>query len=245
MAPRIQWLYYTGRIVAKKPSLRVYFSIKGRNGTDDRPTSTSSLISSLIPPQTSRSPIPKSNPNPLRSASPIKFPLPRTHAPTSAGTAGINRLISMANTRQQPDGGASRSTTEEAARNNLEKGLSRQISRRWRPGDVYAPHDLSAVEMAKWKKREYPKWDVFDALDLDPMVEYKNFSIMSEYMTPMGRIKDRRETGLRPVNQRRIARAIRRSIGMGMMPSVHRHPEILMKMAQRYMNNSPTKGLGP
>lgn len=50
---------------------------------------------------------------------------------------------------------------------------------------------------------------------------------MSEYMTPMGRIKHSAETGLRKVNQRKIAKAIRRSIGLGLMPSVHRHPEIL------------------
>jgi len=42
-----------------------------------------------------------------------------------------------------------------------------------------------------------------------------------------------KETGLRPVNQRRIAKAIRRTIGMGLMPSVHRHPEILQKMISR------------
>jgi small subunit ribosomal protein S18 len=127
--------------------------------------------------------------------------------------------------------------------------LSRQITRRWRPGDVYSPHDLSEVEMAKWKKRSRPIYDAFDVLDFKPADSYKvcyfprhplgeladwfcarqNFSIMSEFMTPMGRIKHSRETGLRPVNQRRIARAIRRSIGMGMMPSVHEHPEILQK----------------
>ena len=47
---------------------------------------------------------------------------------------------------------------------------------------------------------------------------------MSEYMTEMGRIKHSRETGLRPKNQRKIAKAIRRAIGLGLMPSVHRHP---------------------
>ena len=62
---------------------------------------------------------------------------------------------------------------------------------------------------------------------------------MSEYMTPMGRIKHSKETGLRPVNQRRIARAIRRSIGIGMMPSVHRHPEILQQTARRPDQISP------
>jgi len=46
-------------------------------------------------------------------------------------------------------------------------------------------------------------------------------------MTPMGRIKGSSETGLRPVNQRKIAKAIRRTVGLGMMPSVYRHPEIL------------------
>ena len=56
---------------------------------------------------------------------------------------------------------------------------------------------------------------------------------MSEYMTPMGRIKHSKDTGLRPVNQRKIAKAIRRSIGIGMMPSVHHHPEMLQKKVQR------------
>ena len=50
---------------------------------------------------------------------------------------------------------------------------------------------------------------------------------MSEYMTTMGRIKHRSQTGLRPVNQRKLAKAIRRAIGLGLMPSVHKHPEIL------------------
>jgi small subunit ribosomal protein S18 len=53
---------------------------------------------------------------------------------------------------------------------------------------------------------------------------------MSEYMTEMGRIKHRNLTGLRGVNQRKIAKAIRRAIGVGLMPSVHRHPEILAEL---------------
>ena len=50
---------------------------------------------------------------------------------------------------------------------------------------------------------------------------------MWEYMAPIGNIKHRKETGLRPVNQRRIAKAIRRAVGMGLIPSVHPHPEVL------------------
>lgn len=50
---------------------------------------------------------------------------------------------------------------------------------------------------------------------------------MSEYMTDMGRIRHSNSTGLRPVNQRKIAKAIRRAIALGLMPSVHKHPEII------------------
>jgi len=51
--------------------------------------------------------------------------------------------------------------------------------------------------------------------------------MMSEYMTSMGRIRHRKDTGLRAVNQRKIAKAIRRAVGMGLLPSVHKHPEML------------------
>jgi small subunit ribosomal protein S18 len=43
----------------------------------------------------------------------------------------------------------------------------------------------------------------------------------------MGRIKHSNETGLRAVNQRKMAKAIRRAVGLGIHPSVHRYPEIL------------------
>ncbi|KAJ6149657.1 hypothetical protein N7471_000856 [Penicillium samsonianum] len=107
------------------------------------------------------------------------------------------------------------------------RALERYQARDFKAGDIYAPHDLSPAEMKKWGRRQNPKTDAFDALNLNPMDLYKNFSIMSEYMTSMGRIKPRIKTGLRPVNQRKIAKALRRAIGMGLMPSVHRHPEIL------------------
>jgi small subunit ribosomal protein S18 len=52
---------------------------------------------------------------------------------------------------------------------------------------------------------------------------------MSEYMTHMGRIKHSRETGLRAVNQRKLAKAIRRAVAIGLMPSVHMHPELIKR----------------
>ncbi|CAK4003995.1 ribosomal S18 [Lecanosticta acicola] len=109
--------------------------------------------------------------------------------------------------------------------------LERQQPRRWNLGDVYAPHDISGVEASKWKpnrKQPKTKFDVLDRLRINPIHHYKNFSMMSEYMTEMGRIKHRNETGLRPVNQRRMAKAIRRAVGTGLlMPGTHRHPELL------------------
>ena len=45
--------------------------------------------------------------------------------------------------------------------------------RRWHTGDVYAPHDLTSVEMIKWRKRQKPDRDAFDVLGLNPLKEYK------------------------------------------------------------------------
>lgn len=65
--------------------------------------------------------------------------------------------------------------------------------------------------------------------------------MVSEFMTDMGRIKHSNETGLRPVNQRKMAKAIRRAIGMGIHPSTHKHPEIIFgenRVGPRYQNVS-------
>ena len=43
----------------------------------------------------------------------------------------------------------------------------------------------------------------------------------------MGHIQHSRQTGLRPANQRKVAKTIRRVMGMGIHPSVHRHPELI------------------
>ena len=139
------------------------------------------------------------------------------------------------------------------------KEMEKHQTRRWKTGDIYSPHDLSPAEMRKWKKRQRPQIDVFDTLAINPLHEYKvnspaqipmlrlgskltflfyfqNFSIMAEYMSETGRILHSNNTGLRPVNQRRIAKAIRRAIGIGLVPSVHKHPQLLEAEAARYYN---------
>ena len=119
------------------------------------------------------------------------------------------------------------------------KDLEGQIARRWKIGDVYSPHDLSGIEQGKWRKqRRKPRprhgdRDVMDKLGLNPLDLYRNFSIMGEYVTELGRIRGSADTGLRPVNQRRMAKAVRRAIGIGLMPSVYRHPELLREDMER------------
>ena len=51
--------------------------------------------------------------------------------------------------------------------------FSKMVTRRWKPGDVYAPHDLSDVEMMKWRQRSKPTHDAFDVLDMNPLDHYR------------------------------------------------------------------------
>jgi hypothetical protein len=63
--------------------------------------------------------------------------------------------------------------TMTAAQETVE--YERQMTRKWKDGDVYAPHDLSGVEMAKWSKGQAkgrPKKDVFDMLKINPLNHY-------------------------------------------------------------------------
>jgi len=49
----------------------------------------------------------------------------------------------------------------------------RQMPRRWKVGDVYAPKDLSPLEMKKWKSRQSKKQDIVDLLGFNPIDNYK------------------------------------------------------------------------
>ena len=70
--------------------------------------------------------------------------------------------------------------------------------------------------------------------------------MMWEYTSQVGKIRHREINKLRGVNQRRIAKAIRRAVGMGLMPGTHAHPEVLEEYAtyqrlRRLLKKSPTK----
>lgn len=49
----------------------------------------------------------------------------------------------------------------------------KQMPRKWEAGDVYSPHDLSPVEMQKWRRRTLRQNDVVDALGIRPLDMYK------------------------------------------------------------------------
>ena len=72
--------------------------------------------------------------------------------------------------RKSPD----RERIQEERRIQLEsKPLEKFMTRDWKAGDVYSPHDLSPTEMKKWRKRQSPPTDAFDALKKNPLDLYK------------------------------------------------------------------------
>lgn len=68
-------------------------------------------------------------------------------------------------------------TFREAQREGLlqqeNQAIARQLTRPWKVGDVYAPHDLSGAEARKWRERHRPTTDAFDALSINPLTLYK------------------------------------------------------------------------
>jgi small subunit ribosomal protein S18 len=62
---------------------------------------------------------------------------------------------------------------EDHKANSESRALEKYQTRDYKPGDIYAPHDLSPLEMRKWGKRQSPKTDAFDALNLNPLDMYK------------------------------------------------------------------------
>lgn len=199
-----------------------------------------------------------------RSSEPPPSLSPLPSAPTSQPTPPrpVNTLKSLLTSysRRPP---ARKSALAETTSTYRATDLSSHLHRRFRPGDIYSPHDLSPVEQAKWRPRrtsprhapplpssKAKRSDAFDILNMHPLNEYANFNMMSsEFVSSMGRLKGRRETGLRGVNQRRVSRAVRRAVGMGLVPSVHRHPEMLERekgeMARRRSNSAGFRGSGP
>ncbi|KAI1306273.1 hypothetical protein EDD11_004827 [Mortierella claussenii] len=80
----------------------------------------------------------------------------------------------------------------------------------FRKGDVYKPADLNDSKPATYSARSKPV-DELKILKLNPVVEYKNAMLLSHYITPLGRLMSREQTGLSAKNQRRVTKAVRRA----------------------------------
>lgn len=81
-------------------------------------------------------------------------------------------MMRMAN---QALAGAQDKTSREIDEFGIRNAYQKQIHRKWNPGDVYAPHDLSGPEQKKWKTggRRTPQSDAFDTLGMNPIHNYK------------------------------------------------------------------------
>ncbi|KAG0051410.1 hypothetical protein BGZ83_003796 [Gryganskiella cystojenkinii] len=80
-------------------------------------------------------------------------------------------------------------------------------------GDIYAPSDLAETGAVKYAAPPKPV-DELKILKLNPVVEYKNAALLSHYISPLGRLLSREQTGLSAKNQRRVTKAVRRARAM-------------------------------
>jgi small subunit ribosomal protein S18 len=139
----------------------------------DEPSSSATDLLSSILDHPRRIVLPVHN---RRTATPAS-PSPLAHRQPQQGNAQANRraanLIQQAGSRAAARKDATGNLMQDLKKHKLASDLTKQITRRWKVGDVYAPHDLSSAEMQKWKRRGRLEHDVFDLLDLNPIEEYK------------------------------------------------------------------------
>ncbi|KAI9026273.1 ribosomal protein S18 [Hyaloraphidium curvatum] len=92
----------------------------------------------------------------------------------------------------------------------------------FRSGETYSPWMLNPgnVERIRSKQIARPppkRSDVFKLLNVRPLDMWKDVTFLSQFVTEMGYIKRREETGLTHKNQALIGRAIRRARSAGLM----------------------------
>ncbi|CAO3611283.1 unnamed protein product [Mucor hiemalis] len=150
-----------------------------------------------------------------------------------AATSRVLSAASQQNTTSESSG--NQKTIEEATLSLLEGTLQKDKNRplvdaaqRYqkihREGDIYHPEDLNdtryreALRQRRGKPTT-PTEDPFNVLGLDPLHEYKNFRLLTHFVSDMGKILPRSQTGVSAKNQRKLAKAIKRARAMGLMSS--------------------------
>ena len=74
--------------------------------------------------------------------------------------------------------------------------------------------------------KESRRRDVFHQLGIDPLRESFNPTLLSYFVTDMGRVASRAETNLTWRSQRRLSKAIRRAKMMGIIPLHSKNPRL-------------------
>ncbi|EED84705.1 mitochondrial ribosomal protein S18 [Postia placenta Mad-698-R] len=89
-----------------------------------------------------------------------------------------------------------------------------RVSTRRRPARHLLGLDAKAARLS----------DLFHQLNVDPLDECTNSSLLSRYVTDIGKIQSRAVTGLTWKNQRRLGKSIRRAKMMGIIPVLSKRP---------------------
>ncbi|KAJ2138329.1 hypothetical protein IW136_003178 [Coemansia sp. RSA 678] len=100
-----------------------------------------------------------------------------------------------------------------------------QYSRKMYPQKAYHPGELNEANARRsldFRLKKQKHQDPFVMLGVNPLVEYKNTVLLSHFVTDMGRIKPRYQTGLSAKMQRRVGQAIRRARSFGLIPVTSR-----------------------
>lgn len=90
-------------------------------------------------------------------------------------------------------------TTEEKSRTTTES--VQRYQKIHQEGDLYHPQDLNDSRYreslrARRGKPVTPTQDPFEVLDLNPLHEYKNYKLLSQFVSDMGKILPREQTGM-------------------------------------------------
>ncbi|KAI9307745.1 ribosomal protein S18 [Cunninghamella echinulata] len=106
------------------------------------------------------------------------------------------------------------------------KDVGQRYQKMHHAGDIYHPQDLNdTLYQEQLRQRRGrpnpPSEDPFDVLGLDPLHEYKNYRLLSHFVSDMGKILPREKTGLTAKNQRKLAKAVKRARAMGIMSSTN------------------------
>ena len=102
-------------------------------------------------------------------------------------------------------------------------------------GSIYSPEDLSfeAKRPIQLRNRKNRISDRFESAQVNPIHEYKSSTLLSQYVSDLGRILPRQQTGLSATNQLKLVNSIRRAQALTLMPTTAKHPEAVLSRDMR------------